>query len=248
MKAIQREAWSDFPALDLVRTGRLVRLSGRITLFLLVSSIVAMFLLPWRQTAKGTGTVLALDPQERPQPVKAATKGIVDYVKDGIREGSYVEKDEVVLKLVPEAAGAVFQLGLEIAAEESKKALTISKLDFAKQQVEFWTSNKEFENSALDRELEAATSKLEQVKNKQSIAEAELAGKQYDFESTDRVAERGIVSKRDLIAKRAAFEAAKEKLNEAKNATEQATQELEAKQKSVAAKREQLDSKVADAE
>lgn len=248
MRAIQKEAWSDFPALDLVRTGRLVRLSGRITMFLLVSSIVAMALLPWRQTAKGTGTVLALDPQERPQPVKAATKGIVDYVKEGIREGSYVEKDEIVLKLVPEAEGAVFQLGLEIAAEQSKKSLTVSKLDFARQQVEFWTSNKEFENSALDRELEAASSKLEQVKNKQSFAEAELAGKKFDFESTERVGERGIASTRDVIAKRAAFEAAKEKLNEAKNATEQARQELEAKQKFVEAKRKQLEAKVADAE
>ena len=48
-----------------------------------------MFCYQCEQTAKGTGTVVALNPQQRTQFVNSPSKGIVSYVAPGLREGSY---------------------------------------------------------------------------------------------------------------------------------------------------------------
>ncbi len=64
--AIQNDA---FPAMQMVRTTHMVRTFARITFITLLASIIAMIFVPWRQTARGVGTVVALDPQQRPQPV-----------------------------------------------------------------------------------------------------------------------------------------------------------------------------------
>ena len=74
---------SDFPALQLARTGRLVRFFGRLTFILLVVSLLALFFVPWRQTARGTGIVAALDPQERPQAVLSPSKGVISLCQTG---------------------------------------------------------------------------------------------------------------------------------------------------------------------
>ena len=129
------QSWSDFPALELVRTSRLVRYIGRATLTILVMSVLAMLLLPWRQTARGSGMVVALNPQERPQPVKSAGKGVVKYVKPNLREGSYVEAGEVLMELDPTAEGGVMQTDLQIAAVELQATASRSRIEFAEQQV-----------------------------------------------------------------------------------------------------------------
>ena len=96
---ISKESLEDFPAMQMVRTGRLVRLFGKLTFVALIISVIALFIVPWRQTANGVGTVVALDPQQRPQPVRSPSKGVISYVKPGLREGTFVEKDELVLRL-----------------------------------------------------------------------------------------------------------------------------------------------------
>ena len=127
MSETVRENWPDFPALQLVRTGRIVRLVGKITLVSLVASIFAMLFLPWQQTARGVGTVVALDPQQRPQPVLSQTKGIISYVKPGLREGSYVEKGEIVLRLKPFSEEGVQQSDTQILAIEAKESAAKSR-------------------------------------------------------------------------------------------------------------------------
>ena len=88
---ISVESLEDFPAMHLVRTNRLVRTVGKLTLLMLLFSIIGLVFIPWRQTAKGIGTVVALNPQERPQPVRSPSKGVISEVKEGLREGSFVE-------------------------------------------------------------------------------------------------------------------------------------------------------------
>ena len=122
----------DFPALQMVRTGRIVRIVGRITFVTLVISIIAMVFVPWRQTARGTGIVLALDPQQRPQPMLSQSKGVVSYVKPGLREGSYVEEGELLLQMTPFAADGVAQMDTQIIALESKLQAEKASLEVAK--------------------------------------------------------------------------------------------------------------------
>ena len=72
----------------------------------------------------------------RPQPVRSPSKGVVSYVKEGLREGSFVNKDDLLLRLTPFAAEGVSQLDTQIIATESKEAAAISALEVAKQAAE----------------------------------------------------------------------------------------------------------------
>ena len=114
------EVWSDFPSLQLVRTGRFVRFFGKLTFVSLILSIIAMVFLPWRQTARGVGTVVALDPQQRPQPVMSPAKGIIVYTLPDLREGTYVKANELLLRLQPFAEQGILQIDTQILAIESK--------------------------------------------------------------------------------------------------------------------------------
>lgn len=230
MKNLPKENWSDFPALDLVRTGRLVRMAGRTTLVTLVLCAAAMFLLPWRQTATGTGTVLALNPQERPQPVKSATKGIVRYVKDGLREGSWVEEGQVVLELSPTAEGGVQQTDLQFAAVELKVEMTRSRIEFAQQQVDLQENSGVFLAESLNQEIEAANKKWEQAQKEEASLRAELIDKQNQRKIAEDVARQGIISREELISKRQAEDAHYQKVLKAENAEQEAYSNLRAKE------------------
>ena len=76
----------DVAALRLVQSSRLITALARLLLVGLVLAIAAMLLLPWQQSARGTGQVAAFIPQERQQTVMSPTKGLVERVAEGIVE------------------------------------------------------------------------------------------------------------------------------------------------------------------
>ncbi len=236
MKKLPIENWSDFPALDLVRTGRLIRWAGRVTLVTLVACTVCMIFLPWRQTATGTGTVYALDPQERPQQVKSQTKGIVSYVKPGVREGSWVEAGEVVLELSPTAAGGVQQTDLQISAVELKIQMTRSRIEFAQQQVNLQENSGQFLGESLNQEIDAANKKWEQAQKEEAALRAELIDKQNQRRIAEEVAVQGIISREELISKRQAEDSHYQKVLKAENAEQEAYSNLRAKEEEAKSK------------
>jgi multidrug resistance efflux pump len=233
----------DFPVMQMVRTGRIVRLCGRITFALLVVSIVGMIFVPWRQTARGVGTVVALDPQQRPQPVTSPSKGVVSYVKPGLREGSSVEQDEVVLRLTPFAAEGVSQLDTQIIAIESKEAAALSSLEVAKQAAELQVGSGENLSQSLAQDYQAARQKWEQAKNEVTALAAELEDKENQWRIAEEVAQRGLVSKEELFSKRQAVESARAKVLKAENGAEEFYAALLSKEDEIEAKKQDIDIK-----
>lgn len=238
-----QEALDDFPAMQMVRTGRLVRLFGRLTLIGLIVSIVAMIFLPWRQTAAGVGTVVALDPQQRPQTVRSPSKGVISYVKEGLREGTSVEKDELVLRLTPFAAQGVSQLETQIIAMESKEASAMSSLEVAKQAAALQQGSGENLAKSLKQEYEAAREKWEQAKNEVTSLQAELEDKQNQLRIAEEVAEKGLVSKQELFSKRQVVESAKAKVLKSENAVQEEYAALLAKEDEIESKKQEIDIK-----
>ncbi len=91
-------------ALKLVQSSRAVWWLAKSLLTLLVICIVAMLFVPWQQSAKGTGQVVAYVPQERQQTVTSPVKGVVERVVEGLREGMRVERGDFILEIEPNAA------------------------------------------------------------------------------------------------------------------------------------------------
>ena len=180
-----------------MRSSRAIRAVSRVAFAVLVFSLLAMFLLPWRQTAPGTGMVLALNPQERPQSFKSPARGIVKYVRPDLREGSYVEQDEILLELEPTAEGGVQQIDMQIEAVRLKVEAAQGRLEFAKQQIDLQRRSGEFLDQQLQKELEAARTKWEQAKRELAAFEAELVDKQNRRSIAENVFERGIISRKN---------------------------------------------------
>ncbi len=240
MRQLPKQPWSDFPALDLVRTGRLVRLAGRATLTFLIFSILGMLFLPWRQTATGTGTVLALNPQERPQPVRSAAEGIVKYVKPDLREGSQVEEGETLLELEPAAEGGILQTDLQVAAVKLQVEAIRSRIDFAEQQVVLQQSSGDFMAESLSLELDAAKQKFEQMQKEEAALEAELVDKRNKLRIAEEVVKQGLVSREELVSKRQAVQIQEQKVLKAKDAVQEADSYLNSKKKEIDSKLEEI--------
>ncbi len=234
---------SDFPALRLVRTGRIVRFFGRLTFWVLAVSVVAMVLAPWRQTARGVGTVVALHPQDRPQPVLSPSKGVISYVKPGLREGSYVEKDELLLRLTPFAEGGVSQLETQILAIESKREAAESSLAVSEQAAALQQSSGLSLTQSLNKDYQAAHQKWEQTKNEVVALQAELNDKRNQLRIAEEVASKGLVSKEELFSKRQAAEAMTAKVLKAESAVEEAYANLMSKEEEIESKKHDIDIK-----
>ncbi len=74
-----------FPTLAAIRPPRVLRAIALLLAASVIGLIVFALLVPWQQTAPGTGSVIALDPRDRPQNITAMVAGRIDrwYVTDG---------------------------------------------------------------------------------------------------------------------------------------------------------------------
>lgn len=246
---------SDFPALQLARTGRIVRWFGRVTLFMLVGSLIALVFVPWRQTARGNGIVTALDPQQRPQPVHSPAKGVISYVKPGLREGSRVKENELLLRIAPYAAEGVSQLDSQILAVRTKQTAASSAIDVAKTAVDLQRTSGESMTNSLNESLEAARQKWAQAKDEVLAAKAELQDKQNQLEIATAVADKGLVSREELFSKQQAVEAQQAKYSKAQGAAEETyrtmlakEEEIESKLQEISIKNQAAEQKVLDAQ
>lgn len=236
-------ASDDFPSMQMVRTGRVIRLAGRITFIALAAAIVAMVFVPWQQTAKGIGMVLALDPQERPQPVLAMADGVVSFVESDIREGSYVEKNQLVLKLTPFAAGGVDQINSQIDATETQLISQNAAYDVAKQNVLLQESSGRSLLQSLVQAVAASREKWEQAKNEVVVLQAELEDKQNQLRIAEEVVSRGLISREELFTKRQAVEGQYNKTLKAENAEQEAFATLRSKEDEFESKKEDINIK-----
>jgi multidrug resistance efflux pump len=235
-----RQLHTDIPALHLVRTGRFIRSMGKLTFVALVFAIVAMFFAPWRQTSRGIGTVVALDPQERPQPVLSPSKGIVSYVLPGLREGSYVRKGELVLRMTPFAAEGVSQVAQQIVAIEAKKTAAESSRLVAEQSQLLQESSGRSLIESLDQDYQAASQKWEQAKNEVEALQAELEDKRNQLRIAEQVATAGIIPREELFSKQQSVEAQLAKVLKGENAVKEAYNSLISKENEIESKKQEV--------
>ena len=234
----------EFPAIQLARTGRFIRLMGRVTFVALVVALFAMLFVPWRQTAPGTGEVLALNPQERPQPVKSPAKGIVaEIVKEGLREGSRVTKGETLLRLKPFADGQVEFLRRQIEAAASKVASAEANVATTKNAITMQRDAGKSLQLSLIQGLEAAQKKFEQAENETAVYKAKLDDKSNQENVATAVVGEGLISKQDFVTKQQARKAAENELEQAKNKAKEAKAALEEKRQQVKAYEQEIEIK-----
>lgn len=142
------------PVLSEVKLPRASRAAGRILLILLVLFIGFLIFTPWIQTAFGLGSITALDPAERTQPIHSLVKGRIKqwYVHDG----SKVRKGDPIVELVDNDMQLMTRL-------QSERDAVAHKRDTLRLAMETAQLNYERQNALSEQGL-AARKEYEQAK------------------------------------------------------------------------------------
>lgn len=223
-------------ALEQVPTPSLVR---HVALGLLVASLVllvGLVLLPWQQTAPGTGRVIATSPADREQLVQAPIKGVIVDWK--VREGETVAAGQALVELSDNDPDYATRL----AAKATQVALAVEAA-----QAKVQAAEARLTAEGLSRDLYVAETTQKVLEHRRKLvgeqAEADAAQRQLDRVAT--LAAEGIASARDLDVARAkastasaSVEARRAAIDGAEQARDKARQSGEAK---VAKVREELE-------
>jgi multidrug efflux pump subunit AcrA (membrane-fusion protein) len=158
-------------AVQRVQVPRVARRFFYICAFLLVLTVLAAAFVPWMQTARGTGSITALNPDDRTQHIMALVAGRVGQWH--VREGSFVKQGDPIVEIIDNDRQIIERLRSERDAlvqnhEVARIAADTAKLNFTRQQELF--------ESGLSsrREVEEAKIQYKTYLARESQARAEM--------------------------------------------------------------------------
>lgn len=160
-----------FYSLRTLKTPHLARNLARVLMVLSTLVVMGLFL-PWQQNIRGSGTLTAFDPANRPQTIESAIAGRISSWR--IREGQFVTQGDTILTL-SEVKEKYFDPNLlqrtleQIAAKESSIESKVKKKQALENQI-----------SALEKGMRI---KLTQTKNKLDQARLKVTSDSIKYAS-----------------------------------------------------------------
>lgn len=247
-----------FPALRLARVARPVRRLGRWLLALLFVATFAMLLVPWRQSIRGEGAVIAFDPFERPQPVQAPVKGRVAERGEGVAENAYVEKGQLLFRIEDQDPLYLSRLEQQVANSRSELEVAESRLLQAqglrdnnqrivrvtRDELEAMRTARDELVAAYDRFVEQAANKLAAEKSKLTANEAKLWQAEADYKRKMQLFEEGIESQLKAQESEQKYKDAEAYVQVASQEVENARNGVEGKRREREAKRQEWEAKI----
>ena len=222
--------------LHLVQSSRFAKRLAKLLLLLLFFSGLAMAFLPWQQTSRGDGSVVAYVPQERQQSIESPTKGIVEKIADGLVEGSVVKKGDFILQIQPFAANMVQQLEGQLAELKTKEETANVKAEAYRQNVTGFTEAAEFAVSAAQQMVDSAQAKLESKRRLVSGYNAKELQAKLNYERQATLAERGLKPAKEV-------EKLRKEWDVAKSESQSIQRDVMSLEKELAAKKDMLEEK-----
>lgn len=160
-----------FPTLAAIRPPRVLRAAAWMVGLGILFIILFAALVPWVQTAAGTGSVIALDPRDRQQNITAMVPGRLDrwYVTDGSR----VEVGDPIARVVDIDPQYLDRLAAERAqkvaeVDAARQSARVAQLDVRRTEALFR------EGLAARRDYEFAQIKVADYQGKIAQGEADL--------------------------------------------------------------------------
>ncbi|TAE34469.1 MAG: efflux RND transporter periplasmic adaptor subunit [Alphaproteobacteria bacterium] len=144
-----------FTTLHNQRMPRAGRFIARMLLTALLVMFVGLMFTPWVQTSEGQGTITALDPAQRPQPITAMIDGrIQEWL---VRDGQHVKAGTIIARLVDNDPQLLQRLegdrdAMRQKVEYAEIASDTARLDYKRQENLFrqgLASRKEYEKAKI---------------------------------------------------------------------------------------------------
>lgn len=223
--------------LHLVQSSRFARRFARLLLLGMVVSICGMAFLPWQQTSRGSGEVIAYAPQERQQAIQAPVKGIVERIGKGLVEGSVVKKDDFILEIQPFAADQKMRLESQLNELDIKEQSANVKAEAYGQNVAGFTEALEFTVNAAEEMVESAEAKLESKQNLVAAYTAKELQARLNLERQKSLYEGGVRSEKEIEKLQKEWDVTKSELESVKQDVMAMENELQAKRAELKEKR-----------
>ncbi|MCH5374294.1 MAG: HlyD family secretion protein [Planctomycetes bacterium] len=237
-------ASNELPAMRLVQSSRLVHRLAKLLLVGLLIAVLAVLLLPWQQSARGTGEVVAFVPQEREQTVLSPVKGVVARIADGLVEGAKVKRGEFIVEIEPYAANLVDQLRGQLQDLRSKLGTAEVKAEVYAQNIIDFTAVQDYAVKAAKELVQAAEAKLDAKQESVAGYESKEWQARVNYERQLGLFEKGIKSEKEIEYLKKDWEVAKAELAEAEAEVEAAMNEKEAKENELEQKRRDAQTKI----
>ncbi len=162
---------ASFPTLAGLQPPRIMRVVGWTVMIGLVLFGLFITLVPWVQTAQGSGSVIAFDPRDRQQNITALVPGRLErwYVTDGAR----VKAGDPIARVVDIDPDFLARLGAERAQKVAEIAATEAAMATAMRDVRRMTTLYG-EGLAARRDMELAQIKVAEFRAKIASSRAEI--------------------------------------------------------------------------
>lgn len=248
----------NFPALRLARVARFVRRLGRWSLVFLMMMALAMLFVPWQQSIRGEGSVIAFDPFERPQSVQAPVKGRIAERGEGVAENAYVTKGQLLFRI--EDQDPLYLTRLEQQVGNARTELEVAKgrverarelrdnnlriVDVTIEELEAMRTAQDELVGAYDRFVEQAANKLAAQESKLTGAEAKLWQAEADYRRKQQLFEEGIESQLKAQESEQKYRDAEANVQVALQEVENARNGVEGKRREREAKRQEWEAKI----
>ncbi len=238
---------SPLPALKLVQSSQRIRRFARLVFAGLVLAGLAMMFLPWQQTSRGSGRVIAFVPQERQQSVTSPIRGIVSMVAPGLREGHFVRQGDVILELKPAAANLADQIGFQMRDMEAKLEAIRIKIEVYGQNVRDFAEARDFAVRSAQDMVESAMAKLKSKQQLVAAYEAKEWQSRLNYERQLNLARDGATAEKEVEKMKRDWDVAKSELEAIQLEVDAAQFEVEAKRNELEQKRNEMQTKVDNA-
>jgi multidrug resistance efflux pump len=232
------------PALKLVQSSRMAYALANVLLVLLAFSVVAVLFVPWQQSAKGTGKVVAFVPQERQQTVTSPVKGIAVRIGEGVIEGTRVKRGDFIVEIEPNAANLVQQLEGSLRDLGSKLATANMKAEVYGRNIQDFTAAKTAAVAAADELVAAAKAKWDAKQRLVPGYEAKELQARLNYERQQGLFERGVQSEKEIERLRKDWDVAESEREAAELEVTAAQEEWEAKKEERIQKEREAETKI----
>lgn len=220
------------PCLALTGSSRFSRILARTLALAFITILIGVFVLPWQQNVPGSGRVIAFDPLERRINVEAPVSGRVKKLH--VVEGQRVKKGDILVEIQDNDPNLIANLRLQRDAAIARRAA-------AKQRVEDLSQQANEMELAKSQALDAARQRIAAEKITAETAE-------LNYQRTQVLAEKGLVSTRDMELATLARDSSAANLSAAEANLTRTEREMEASISNIRANRGTAQGDVAAAE
>lgn len=170
--------YKDFLSVKIVKIPNPVKVFSRLILNFLIFICVCFVAVPWRQTSRGTGRVIAFDPNQRIQMITAPVTGVLEEWL--VNEGQIVKKGEPLVRIVDNDPNYLDRLQLErdaaIKSYEAARSATEAAYSNFKRQLSL-----EKEGLSSRKDVESSKITYQQLIAEEANAASMLAQKEVKF-------------------------------------------------------------------